>query len=64
MIANVLKGHGAFIFRVKHSSWTVQPEDEGTVILWSIRNNWPEDTLSYCKRLESTVPPVWEPQIL
>jgi hypothetical protein len=33
MIPNVLKGLGAFIFRVKHSSRTVNPEDEGTVIL-------------------------------
>jgi hypothetical protein len=59
MIPDVLKGHGAFIFRASIILGLFNPEDEGTMILQNIRNNLPKDT----RRLESIASPLGEPQI-
>jgi hypothetical protein len=56
MIPNVMKGHSAFILGSSILLGLLYPEDEGTVILLSIRNNWPEDVVSYLRRFESIVP--------
>jgi len=42
----------------------LNPEDEGTMILWNVSSHWLYDSMSHHGRLESLATLLWETQIL
>ena len=68
--SKVLRDNSAFIFSDKQSKnklilfGLVGPEDEGTIVLWSVTKYMFNDAVSYPRSLESLVTLLWEPQIM
>jgi len=54
LVSDISKEHSTVIFTVKKSLfWAVYPEDEGTVIIWIVKNYTRHDMTSHPDGIES-----------
>ena len=67
VVHNILKDHGASIFRARHfmKLHRLGPEDEGTMIPWNVRNYWLHGSTSHRPWILSMEVPVgWHTLLL